>query len=128
MTDIDIHLFTRYSSSQIGRNSTVVIDHCIGGAQGQLATYKEMAAAAEDDRGRLEAEVVATAQLATAVEARLRGALAAKDAAESCVAAAELRAHQARISAALKARLRLGMALISGPANCFDCVQFRRAC
>ena len=64
-----------------------------------------MAAAAEDDRGRLEAEVVATAQLATAVEARLRGALAAKDAAESCVAAAELRAHQARISAALKARL-----------------------
>ncbi|EIE18143.1 hypothetical protein COCSUDRAFT_49368 [Coccomyxa subellipsoidea C-169] len=63
--------------------------------QGQLATYKEMAAAAEEDRGRLEAEVVATAQLATAVEARLRSALTAKDAAESRVAAAELRAHQA---------------------------------
>lgn len=62
--------------------------------QGQLATYKEMAAAAEADRGRLEAEVVATAQLATAVEARLRIALAAKDAAESRVAAAELRAHK----------------------------------
>ncbi len=65
------------------------------GEQGQLATYKEMAAAAEEDRGRLEAEVVATAQLATAVEARLRSALTAKDAAESRVAAAELRAHQA---------------------------------
>ncbi|KAK9917759.1 hypothetical protein WJX75_007885 [Coccomyxa subellipsoidea] len=77
--------------------------------QGQLATYKEMAAAAEDDRGRLEAEVVATAQLATAVEARLRGALAAKDAAESCVAAAELRAHQAEatIEAEVTRRLEL---------------------
>lgn len=67
------------------------------GQQGQLATYKEMAAAAEEDRGRLEAEVVATAQLATAVEARLRGALAARDAAEARVAASELRAHQACI-------------------------------
>lgn len=65
---------------------------CSLGRQGQLATYKEMAAAAEEDRARLETEVVATAQLATAVEARLRQALAAKDAAESCVAAAELRA------------------------------------
>ena len=45
------------------------------GLQGQLATYKEMAAAAEADRGRLEQEVLATAQLATALEARLRAAL-----------------------------------------------------
>lgn len=68
----------------------------LGGLQGQLATYKEMAAAAEADRGRLEAEVIATAQLATAVEARLRSTLAAKDAAESRIAAAELRAHEVR--------------------------------
>ena len=62
--------------------------------QGQLATYKEMAAAAEADRGRLEQEVLATAQLATALEARLRAALGAKDAAESRVAASEMRAYE----------------------------------
>jgi len=62
--------------------------------QGQLATYKEMAAAAEADRGRLEQEVLATAQLATALEARLRAALAGKDAAESRIATAEMKAYE----------------------------------
>ena len=65
--------------------------------QGQLATYKEMAAAAEEDRSRLEREVIATAQLATSVEARLRGALAAKDAAEGQLSAAEMRVHEVRL-------------------------------
>lgn len=62
--------------------------------QGQLATYKEMAAAAEADRNRLEQEVLATAQLATSLESRLRTALAAKDAAEARVAAAEMKAYE----------------------------------
>jgi hypothetical protein len=65
--------------------------------QGQLATYKEMAAAAEADRGRLEAEVLATAQLVTAIEARLRAALAAKDAAEARAASAEMRMHEVSV-------------------------------
>ena len=55
-----------------------------------------MAAAAEADCGRLEQEVLATAQLATSLEARLRAALGAKDAAESRVAAAEMRVHEVR--------------------------------
>ena len=66
--------------------------------QGQLATYKEMAAAAEAGRARLEQEVLATAQLATSLEARLRSALAAKDAAEALIAAAEMRAYEVRES------------------------------
>ena len=66
--------------------------------QGQLATYKEMAAAAEAGRARLEQEVLATAQLATSLEARLRSALAAKDAAEALVAAAEMRAYEVQKS------------------------------
>ena len=65
-------------------------------AQGQLATYKEVAAGAEAERARLEAEVVATAQLVTAVESRLRGALQAKDAAEARVGAAEMRVREVR--------------------------------
>ncbi len=64
--------------------------------QGQLATYKEMAAAAEAGRARLEEEVLATAQLATSLEARLRAALAARDTAEALVAAAEMRAYEVR--------------------------------
>ena len=63
-------------------------------AQGQLATYKEVAAGAEAERERLEAEVVATAQLVTAVEARLRGALQSKNAAEARVGAAEMRVRE----------------------------------
>ena len=62
--------------------------------QGQLATYKEMAAAAEADRSRLEQEVLATAQLATSLEARLRTALAARDGAEARIAAAEMKAYE----------------------------------
>ncbi len=64
--------------------------------QGQLATYKEMAAAAEADRSRLEQEVLATAQLATSLEARLRTALAARDGAEARIAAAEMKAYEVR--------------------------------
>ena len=67
---------------------------CGAAMQGQLATYKEMAAAAEADRNRLEQEVLATAQLATSLESRLRTALAAKDAAEARVAAAEMKAYE----------------------------------
>ena len=70
------------------------ISRAVACLQGQLATYKDMAAAAEADRGRLEQEVLATAQLATALEARLRAALGAKDAAESRVAASEMRAYE----------------------------------
>ncbi|CAK0760107.1 hypothetical protein CVIRNUC_002744 [Coccomyxa viridis] len=75
--------------------------------QGQLATYKEMAAAAEADRGCLEQEVLATAQLATALEARLRGALGAKDAAESRVAASEMRAYEAEAAVESEVARRL---------------------
>lgn len=69
---------------------------CALPVQGQLATYKEMAAAAEADRSRLEQEVLATAQLATSLEARLRAALAARDGAEARIAAAEMKAYEVR--------------------------------
>ena len=56
--------------------------------QGQMATYKEAAAGAAAELARVEGEVLATARLATGLEARLRAALAARDAAEARAAAA----------------------------------------
>ena len=96
--------------------------------QGQLATYKEMAAAAEADRGRLEQEMLATAQLATALEARLRAALGAKDAAESRVAASEMRAYEVSQGTSLSLRrLHSACMLVTRWVYCAHMLQATRS-
>jgi len=65
-----------------------------------MATYKEAAAAAAAELGRVEGEVLATARLATGLEARLRAALAGREAAETRAAAAARAAVDVRGPAA----------------------------
>ena len=98
--------------------------------QGQLATYKEMAAAAEADRSRLEQEVLATAQLATSLEARLRTALAARDGAEARIAAAEMKAYEVRrlpcqVMCPLKSK---GPVLFKQRLGTYDVIGLRSMC
>ena len=62
---------------------------------GVTAVWLQMAAELERERARVEAEVLATAQLVTGLETRLRECQAAQSTAEAAAAAAQQAVHKA---------------------------------
>ncbi|KAL6748519.1 hypothetical protein V8C86DRAFT_2875417 [Haematococcus lacustris] len=78
--------------------------------RGQMEHWKQVAAELEAGRGRLEEELVLTAQQAGRLEGRLREALARVDAAETVAQAAEVRSRAAEACVVREVELRLATA------------------